>query len=168
MNSIWKETAMAVLMGMLLPGILLYWPVEEAKEEAQQLTATEPGEAVEKIPLTMKLRREDGTVETVDMDAYLVGVILAEMPSTFEAEAKKAQAVVARTYARKAAVTGGKHRDRSVCTESACCQAYITPESYLSMGGSEQAVNAAKAAVEATSGQVLTYEGNLIDATYFS
>ena len=161
---------MAVCMGMLLPGILLRWPVERGQKQPDSRPAlpTEPQQAVEKHSLTMKLRRKDGTVENMDMDAYLLGVILAEMPSNFEAEAKKAQAVAARTYARKASVTGGKHRDGSVCETSACCQAYISPEQYLQQGGSEGAVDKAREAVEATSGLVLTYEGTLIEATYFS
>jgi stage II sporulation protein D len=104
----------------------------------------------------------------MDMDAYLVGVILAEMPSTFHPEAKKAQAVAARTFARKAFLTGGKHGDGSVCAQSACCQAWITAEQYLQMGGSEKALAQARTAVDATSGYVLTYEGSLIEATYFS
>ena len=170
MKSIWREIIMAVCMGMLLPGILLRWPVERGQKvpDSRPALPTEPQQAVEKHSLTMKLRRKDGTVENMDMDAYLLGVILAEMPSNFEAEAKKAQAVAARTYARKASVTGGKHQDGSVCETSACCQAYISPEQYLQQGGSEGAVDQAREAVEATSGLVLTYGGTLIEATYFS
>lgn len=170
MKSIWREIIMALFMGMLLPGILLRWPVERvpAVNREQAPGTTEPSEMMEKHSLTMKLRRTDGTVEDMDMDAYLLGVVLAEMPSNFEAEAKKAQAVAARTYARKAAVTGGKHGDGSVCDNSACCQAYISPEQYIQQGGSQNAVDSAAEAVEATSGLVLTYEGALIEATYFS
>ena len=170
MKSIWREIIMALFMGMLLPGILLRWPVERvpAVNREQAPGTTEPSEMMEKHSLTMKLRRTDGTVEDMDMDAYLLGVVLAEMPSNFEAEAKKAQAVAARTYARKAAVTGGKHGDGSVCNNSACCQAYISPEQYIQEGGSQNAVDSAAEAVEATSGLVLTYEGALIEATYFS
>lgn len=161
---------MAVVMGMILPGILLNWPVErQEREEPARQDEPQPTEATAiKHILEMKLRRKDGTVETMDMDEYLVGVILAELPSTFEAEAKKAQAVAARTYARKAWVTGGKHGDGSVCEVSGCCQAYISPQAYLEKGGDQKAVNRARAAVEATSGLVLTYEGSLIEATYFS
>ncbi len=174
MKSIWREIIMAVIMGMILPGIALNWAVEEQEEEEapapneMQVLPDQPEETVPQVQLDMVLRHSDGSVETMDMDAYLVGVILAEMPSTFEAEAKKAQAVVARTYTRKASVTGGKHGDGSVCTDSACCQAYIPEEVYLSKGGTQGAIDAARAAALATSGYVLTYEGELIEATYFS
>ena len=44
------------------------------------------------------LLREDGTVEQLSLGEYLWGVVAAEMPASFEAEALKAQAVAARTY----------------------------------------------------------------------
>ena len=170
MKSIWREIIMAVLMGLLLPGILLHWPVERDQPQRgpQPEEKGEETEMIQKHSLTMRLRKNDGTVEDMDMDAYLLGVILAELPSNFEAEAKKAQAVVARTYARKAYITGGKHADGSVCENSVCCQAYISPEQYIRQGGSRSAVDSAMEAVEATSGLVLTYGGTLIEATYFS
>lgn len=170
MKGIWREMVMAVIMGMILPGILLNWPAAARlpgeTEPAKKEENTEPAAA--KSNLQMKLRRNDGTVEIMDMDDYLMGVILGELPANFEIEAKKAQAVAARTYARKAWITGGKHGDGSVCGNSACCQAYILPDAYLARGGTSRAVEEAGMAAEETSGMVLTYEGTLIEATYFS
>ena len=169
MKSLWREILLSLCMGLILPGIVMNWSVGEGEstssetQEAQISTSsTETREN-----LTMKLRGQDGTV-VLDMDEYLVGVLLGEMPADFEPEAKKAQAVVARTFTRRAWVTGGKHGDGSVCADSGCCQAYLPPEEYISRGGNAEAVASARAAVEATSGLVLTYEGNLIEATYFS
>lgn len=169
MKAIWREILLSVVMAMILPGILINWPVgaEEISEETE-FRPKEPQLTANRVRLTMKLRHSDGTVEEMDMDEYLVGVVVAEMPSTFEPEAKKAQAVAARTFARKAYVTGGKHGDGSVCAESGCCQAYLTAEKYLELGGSEKALEEARKAVEDTSGYVLLYEGQLIEATYFS
>ena len=168
MKSIWREIILAVIMGMILPGITLNWAVEREEPTAPTVRQPEQVPEVVKPTLEMYLRKRDGTLQTMDMDTYLVGVILAEMPGSFETEAKKAQAVVARTYARKAWVTGGKHGDGSVCQDSACCQAYISVEEYLAQLGSETAVEEARNAVSETSDQVLTYEGQLIEATYFS
>ena len=53
-------------------------------------------------------------------------------------------------------------------TNSACCQAFITEEDYLQRGGSPEHVEKIRNAVRETSGQVLTYEDGLIEATYFS
>lgn len=170
MKSIWREIILSVIMAMILPGILLNWKVErnERAPEETEFRPLETNQSANRVRLIMKLRRSDGTLAEMDMDEYLVGVVLAEMPSTFEREAKKAQAVAARTFALKASVTGGKHGDGSVCSAPGCCQAYLTEEEYLDRGGSREAIEEAKSAVNATSGYVLTYEGNLIEATYFS
>lgn len=44
------------------------------------------------------LHAETNTIEEIELDEYLYGVVSAEMPASFEVEALKAQAVVARTY----------------------------------------------------------------------
>lgn len=44
------------------------------------------------------LLKEPNTVETVSLEAYVLGVSLAEIPMSFEYEAIKAQMLVARTY----------------------------------------------------------------------
>ena len=165
MKPIWKEIGLAVLFGMVLPWVVLnlYIHCNKAVPEPTIAPGTEPMQ--EGKQLTMYLRRGDGEVTETDMDDYLTGVLLGELPATFEPEAKKAQAVAARTFAWKAVVTGGKHGDGSVCTESTCCQAYVNPGQY---SGSPEAVQEARQAVEATSGLVLYYDGSLIEATYFS
>lgn len=172
MKPILREVLLAAFLGLVLPGIVLNMAVSMEREEplasVEPVTEPEPTETTEQVALTMLLQQEDGSVAEMDMDTYLTGVILAELPASFEPEAKKAQAVVARTFTRKAYVTGGKHGDGSVCTDSTCCQAYISPEAYREKGGTEEAVEAARSAVTATSGYVLTYEGQLIEATYFS
>ena len=168
MKAIWREILLSVVMAMILPGILLNWPVEEEVKEQEKFRPKEPQQAENRVRLTVKLRDADGTVKDMDMDEYVTGVVLAEMPSTFAPQAKMAQAVAARTFARKAYATGGKHGDGSVCADPGCCQAYLTNEEYLSLGGSEAAITQAGEAVAETSGYVLTYGGELIEATYFS
>ena len=171
MKSMWREIIMAVIMGMILPGITLNWAVEDRENPTPEETQFRPVEPQQTMPLKrmeMRLRRSDGSVESMDLEDYLVGVVLAELPSNFELEAKKAQAVAARTYVCRAMETGGKHGDGSVCAEPGCCQAWFSEEEYLEMGGSQSAVEQARRAVDGTCGYVLTYEGKLIEATYFS
>ena len=170
MKRIWKELLIAALMGLFLPGVILnvaemLMGNRREPEIGEISLQTQPKMEHQGQRLTVLLRQRDGTTREMDMDSYLTGVVLAEMPASFAREAKKAQAVVARTFALKAAVTGGKHGDGSVCTESVCCQAYIPPEDY---GGPAEAVDQARSAAEETSGQVLTYGEVLIEATYFS
>ena len=169
MKSIWREICFSFFMGAIVPAVLLAVIVmfAERTEPVEPPQATRET-AEQRATLTANLRFEDGRVVTMDMDTYLVGVVLAEMPASFEMEALKAQAVVARTYARRAALTGGKHGDGSVCGLYSCCQAYISQEEYLNKGGTEENVDKIRSAVEATSGYVVTYQGEPIEATYFS
>ena len=159
-----KDFLISMVMGLVLPGILLNFGVELLRQHRAPEVATATETVADPAAVEVKLRGEDGTV-TMDMDDYLEGVLLAEMPVWFEGEALKAQAVVARTYARKAFVTGGKHGDGSVCTQASCCQGYLLPEEYQ---GAEDDVRKIRNAVLETSGQVLTYGEELIEATYFS
>ena len=177
MRSMWREMLFALVMGLVVPALLLSMAVLLLDREPETNISAETVEAetlpiketvLETVPLTMRLRDTDGSVTEMDMDAYLVGVVLAEMPASFELEALKAQAVVARTYTQKAVTTGGKHGDGSVCTQYSCCQAYITESGYLAKGGTQESIDKVSSAVRATSGCVLTYDGELIEATYFS
>ena len=162
MNGLGKDILLSVFMGMILPGILLNGTSVFLEEPAG------PVEIREENVITPVNVRTGDTVTQMDLDRYLTGVVLAEMPASFEPEALKAQSVAARTYAKKAAITGGKHGDGSVCTDSVCCQGYITEEDYIAKGGTRESVDKVASAVEASSGLVLTYEGELIEATYFS
>ena len=110
----------------------------------------------------------DGSVEQMALDDYVVCVVLAEMPAEFEEEALKAQAVVARTYALKRYQSGEKHDRRAVCTDSTCCQAYCTQSDFLQRGESEENLQKVIDAVAQTHELVLSYNGALIEATYFA
>lgn len=129
----------------------------DAPQEEIQITVTQPQKDTERI----QVLTENG-LEKMDLTEYITGVILGEMPGSFMPEAKKAQSVVARTYALR--VASGDRHDGAVCTDSACCQSYRDPETVTD----NEAVSSARAAAEATAGIVLTYNGQMIDATYFS
>lgn len=171
MMSLWKDILAAFMMGMVLPGILLNITVMGLQRETtiEDIHITIPQETeVKKSSLPVLLCREDGRIDQIDMEEYLTGVVLAEMPATFQQEALKAQFVAARTFARKAWETGGKHGDHSVCVNSGCCQAYILPEEYLQNGGKQENLEKVKGAGASTAGECLQYKGELIEATYFS
>jgi len=155
-----KQVIVAFLMGLVLPLGWMYWKTGEEK------LPPKPTEAASD-PVTIAVVH-DGAVQQMDLEEYVAAVVLAEMPAYFEVEALKAQSVVARTYTQKAYTTGGKHGDGSICTNPSCCQAYITESDYIDQGGTEENVDKIRSAVLATSGYVLTYEGQLIEATYFS
>ena len=111
----------------------------------------------------------DGLVEIVDIEVFLVGVVAAEMPASFEPEAIKAQAVAARTYILHAA-SGGRHEDAIVCTNSAHCQAYLSLEEMQERWEKSFSLyyEKIKRAVGETYGILITYGGSPIDALYHS
>ena len=166
-------------MGLLVPGVL-FWTMDKAPEpETDSMEVSieptesigeptesigEPTDAVKLLSVLMP----NGTVEQMKLEDYIVCVLLAEMPSEFEQEALKAQAVAARTYTLKRQQAGNKHENAAVCTDASCCQAYCPEEDFLVSGESTEALNKMKNAVLSTAGQVLTYDGALIEATYFS
>ena len=167
MKHLGRDILISMLMGLVMPGIVLNFAVLLQPRQDAGLQETQARTQL-RISLPAAVRDAEESVTEWDMDEYLVGVVLAEMPASFEPEALKAQAVVARTYARKAYTTGGKHGDGSVCVLPSCCQGYTEESLYLSGGGTEEALEKVRAAVLATSGQVLTFGGELIEATYFS
>ena len=162
MKQLTRDILVSAFLGFVLPGLFLCYGAKVRR------SIQKPVETAAPVSLPVRIRDLDGTVSEGEMELYLVGVLLREMPAFFEEEALKAQAVVARTYARKAWETGGKHGDGSVCTEPSCCQGYCSQEEYYLQGGREEGVEKIRSAVCATAGQVLTYEGKLIEATYFS
>lgn len=165
MKPIYKDVVAACMLGLVLPGILMSLAVRYSGYglEKPEPTVTEVSRQRE----TVLIVSEEGPVK-MDLEDYLTGVILAEMPVSFEQEAKKAQAVVARTYTIRAMEGKSKHDDGVVCTDSACCQGYISPEAYLESGGTQEGIESMRRAVRDTEGMVLTYMGELIEATYFS
>ena len=156
------HVAMAVLLGLVLPGVVIriFTPAVSISQP-ETVATTQVQENVSGIWVL------DGeTTQWMVLEEYVTGVILAEMPTTYDHDALCAQAVAARTYALKRQ-EGEKHPQGAVCTDPACCQAYVSIPEFLDGKGYESDVTAASEAAKETAGMVLTYEGKLIDATYF-
>lgn len=111
-------------------------------------------------------------IEEIPIDEYLYGVVSAEMPASFETEALKAQAVVARTYTvYKIQSNNGKHEGADICDNSTCCQAWISKEDRFNKWEEtsrqtnwDKIVNA----VNSTKGKIVTYNGKAINAFFHS
>lgn len=158
---------LAAFLVCILP-VLMAVPFAN-KVEAPTAT-TLPAELVtmpEPVDEDLVLIYNEGSVYSVPVESYITCVVLAEMPASFEMEALKAQAVVARTYTYRR-MEQPKHNEAAVCTDSICCQAYVAVADYIENGGTVDSVNRIAQAVAETSGQVMTYQGTYIEATYFS
>ncbi|MBO5479345.1 MAG: SpoIID/LytB domain-containing protein [Clostridia bacterium] len=118
------------------------------------------------------LHQKTGEVEEVNLDEYLCHVVSAEMPVTFEIEALKAQAVVARTYTiYKITENQNKHENADICDSSSCCQAWISKEDRFAKWeekAREENWRKIEQAVYDTKGKMITYEGKPINAFFHS
>jgi SpoIID/LytB domain protein len=94
-------------------------------------------------------------VNHVGLEAYLYGVVPSEMPHTWAAEALKAQAVAARTYALAVRKTGS---DFDLYPD-------VRSQVYRGIVGEKPS---ATAAVQATAGQIVLYEGQIAKTYFFS
>lgn len=142
------------------------------KASGTPTTAPGPEAAPEAEAAPERLRVKCGEeVYDVETQKYLIGVVAAEMPAAFEPEALKAQAVAARSYAIYCAASG-RHADAEadVCTDSGCCQAWISEEAMRTNWGESFEANYEKisAAVEETEGEYLVYGGAAIFAAFHS
>ena len=117
---------------------------------------------------TVTVLTEQGET-SLGMTEYLLGVVAAEMPASFEREALKAQAVAARSYALHC-MNRGKHNGGKLCTSSGCCQAYLSDSQMrLRWGtGYEKYRRKILDAVKATEGEYLDYRGAPAEAVFHS
>ena len=133
---------------------------DQTEERASDETAAER--------LNVSVIGNDGQRREMNLDSYLISVLLCELPASFSDEAIKAQAVVARTYTLRQQEIGTKHLTADVCADPGCCQGFIAPNDYIAEGGSETFVARVSDAVLETDPMVLQYNGAIIEATYFS
>lgn len=117
------------------------------------------------------LHTDTGEVEEIDLDTYLYGVVASEMPASFELEALKAQAVVARTYTIYQIKNSDKHENADVCDSSYCCQAWISKENRFARweeNKQEEYWNKILEAVNDTKGKIIFYKEEPINALFHS
>lgn len=130
----------------------------------------------ENVPDTITVYRDSaGKTETVNFEDYVKGVVSSEMPSTFHMEALKAQAVAARTYSlarvRKAESGGNPqaHPSAPMC-DTTHCQVYKSKDELAEIKGSDWMKNDWEKickAVDDTKGQLLYYNGDLVEQALF-
>ncbi|PLS17750.1 stage II sporulation protein D [Bacillus sp. M6-12] len=111
-------------------------------------------------------------IQKLPLETYVAGVVSAEMPADFEIEALKAQALTARTYI----VNQLTHKDGVALPEGADVtdtemhQVFNSEKELKKVWGSDYSWKIKKIhqAVAETAGQIITYDGTPITATFFS
>ena len=122
------------------------------------------------IPQIRLLLSETNEVIEMSLDDYIMGVIVGEMPVSYDIKALKAQAIVVRTYTlNKILNLPSSHENADMCDNINHCQAYKTKDYALSCwedNEENEKWNKIKTAVLETSDMVITYKGSLINAFF--
>ncbi|MBG9547408.1 stage II sporulation protein D [Bacillus firmus] len=143
---------------------------EELKTDAKKETAAEipQGPAIEVGVYRLAQKK----LETVPLEDYIVGVVASEMPAEFEEEALKAQALAARTFIVKQLM----NKDSVELPEGALVYDTVTHQVYKNDKELRQQwkqdykwkIEKVREAVTETQGQILTFDGSPITASFFS
>ncbi len=97
-------------------------------------------------------------INELPVEDYLCGVIPSEMPSSYEQEALKAQAVCARSFAYRQMEEYGYPEYEAHVNDSTDYQVY----------GNSEAADSTRSAVAETAGEVVRYGGQIVTTYYYS
>lgn len=153
-----------ILLGVVI--ILSIWALKVAwPKTPKELPKTE--NKVESPLMVKLLDSETNEIKEISLEDYIVGVVAAEMPASFNIEALKAQAVAARTYALYKMEHA--NQDYDLVTD-------VTNQSYLSVSqmqsnwqeGFSKYYAKVQEAVNLTKDEVMKYNDEVICAFYFA
>ncbi|CAM3839574.1 stage II sporulation protein D [Mesobacillus zeae] len=171
-------SAILFAVTLLVPSVLVL-PFTEEKANGKLGEKAKPvGDQAASVPSADSavdvtvFRMAKSSLEKLPLDEYVIGVVAAEMPADFEVEALKAQALSARTYFVKQLMSPDKTGlpDGAQVSDTENHQVFRNRDELKQQWGAEYEWKIKKVAdaVRATDGQILTYEGAPIDATFFS
>ncbi|OEF99809.1 stage II sporulation protein D [Vulcanibacillus modesticaldus] len=123
------------------------------------------------VPISV-YRANSKKIETYPLEEYVRGVVAAEMPTEFELEALKAQAIAARTYIVKriAEKDFSDVPEGAVVSDTVKHQVFLSDDELKKIWGIAytERISKINKAINETIGQVITYQGKPIDALFFS
>lgn len=116
----------------------------------------------------IKIKREDSSIIEVPFEEYIVGVLAGEMPAEFELEALKAQAVASRSYVLYK-INQNKDKDYDIL-DTTMNQVYLSEEEIKEKWKDDydKYFSKIKQAINETSYEYLEYNGEVIEAFFFS
>ncbi|GAX89634.1 stage II sporulation protein D [Effusibacillus lacus] len=164
------------IIGMLVITLVLMIAIPAGLAGLLSKTGSRNGESrLQAAPDDMKIKiylKEQKQVVELPLEEYVKGVVAAEMPVTFSMEALKAQAIAARTNAvrriqKNLLTPEGAH----ITDDHRDVQAYSSDEKLKKRWGVFEYqfnLNKIAQAVNETRGQILSYNGEPIDALFFS
>lgn len=175
MDRNWKQLVAVFLLGFMMPALVIrigsmfiHVPSTVETQPSATMGSTVSSQPTQSEERFVSVQMDNGNVQMMELEYYLLGVLLGEVPASFEIEALKAQAVVARTFTLYYTNKGDKHAGADVCTDSTCCQSYFSETDYIAAGGLQWEVDKMRSAIAETKDQILTFNGDLVMASYFS
>ncbi|MBO9599541.1 MAG: stage II sporulation protein D [Cohnella sp.] len=138
---------------------------------SQQSHSSLPDDASQEPVISVYLS-DKRKVETVPLETYVLGVLAAEMPLTFEQAALEAQALAARTYIVRRLLSDnrdGVPGNQAPVTDQVSHQAYKSLEQMDTLKETDpEGFRKARLAVARTRDTILTYKNEPIEALFFS
>lgn len=141
----------------------------------KNFTEEEFSEKVDKnAPVTLKVggddtvkvyRTKEDKVSKINVEDYILGVVMSEMPASFEEEALKAQAIAARTFYYSKRMNNCNNGKGGEICDSVHCQAYMDKDERLEKWDKksrDENYKKIKKAVEETKDMVLTFENEIV------
>ena len=167
--------AILTTLAMIIPALLVIpFSDEEASGKIKEKIASEkpdtPLEKQSSVEVAV-YRSAYHKIEKQPLEKYVAGVVAAEMPADFEIEALKAQALTARTFIVKQLINGSSDvPDGADVSDTVQDQVYKSPEELKQIWGKDYhwKMKRIEEAVGQTAGQILTYNGQPILASFFS
>ena len=122
----------------------------------------------EKNQIVRVKREKKNVIEKIPLENYVMGVLSGEMPTTFPMEALKAQAVAAITYVLRK-IEYAKNQEYDV-VDTVANQVYYSNDELKERWKKEynEKINLIQKAVLETKGEYLTYQGQIVNAFFFS
>lgn len=159
------------LLLVIVPASLVYYYSPVATPPVTRLPDSTVTPASQQVMVKV-YRTATKKIESIPLEIYIEGVVSAEMPAEFEMEALKAQALAARTYIVRRLREGsfGDVPKGAQVEDTVKHQAYLDDAERKKRWGTlyEWKKQRIVQAVKETTGMVLTYKGEPIDATFFS
>lgn len=165
----------ATILIFLIPFVsAITYNIINSKAENPEKSTSQPVS----IGQTLKIyNHKTQNVIEMDFEEYIVGVLIGEMPASYELEALKAQAVAARSYILSKAEQYNSteytevHKGAAICTNPDHCKAWMSVEEANSKWGddwSEKYSDKIKRAVNETKGEYMTYANQTVKAFFFA
>ncbi|MDQ0214124.1 stage II sporulation protein D [Oikeobacillus pervagus] len=177
LNPVIVALSILLVAAMAVPALLVlpFSSNDQAKgklgEQLEKPTKSNTNQPESSIEVSV-FRSNQNTVEKLPLEKYVAGVVAAEMPADFEKEALKAQALSARTFIVKKIMnpTNGTLPQNADVTDTIQHQVYKNQQELKGIWGKgfDWKMKKIEKAVSETAGQILTYNGEPIEASFFS